>query len=158
MAYNTERYDVSDTRVIRFVNHTNPWREDIVRDSLAALNPLLLLVDDDWMNREILQAQLELAGFRVVPANGGEQALELARDHDLSLVLLDIRMGGMDGYSVCAALKSHAATAHIPVILMTAYISQDAERRAASAGAAGILLKPFDTLGLSQKLNTFLHE
>jgi CheY-like chemotaxis protein len=123
---------------------------------LTGLKPLLLLVDDDWMNREILQAQLEIAGFRVLAAHGGEQALELAHSSEPDLVLLDIRMSDMDGFSVCAALKSQAVTAHIPVILLTAHLPNDAEGRAASVGAAGILLKPFDTLTLSRQINLLL--
>ncbi|MCB9450527.1 MAG: response regulator [Anaerolineaceae bacterium] len=119
--------------------------------------PLLLLVDDDWMNREIVEAQLELAGYRVLSANGGEQALELAIRHHPDLVLLDIRMYDMDGYTVCAALKQQAATTHIPVILVTAHLSNEDQGRAAAVGAAGVLLKPFDTLTLSRQIKTLLN-
>ncbi|MBZ0278452.1 MAG: response regulator [Anaerolineae bacterium] len=126
-------------------------------NNLTGDQPALLLVDDDWMNREIIQVQLELAGYRVIAAHGGEQAIELAHTDHPDLVLSDIRMIGMDGYAVCRALKSHSDTAHIPVILVTAHITEDDSYHANMVGAAGILLKPFDTASLSRQINVLLH-
>lgn len=126
-------------------------------NNLTGDQPALLLVDDDWMNREIIQVQLELAGYRVIAAHGGEQAIELAHTDHPDLVLSDIRMIGMDGYAVCSALKSHSDTAHIPVILVTAHLTEDDSQRANMVGAAGILLKPFDTASLSRQINVLLH-
>ena len=65
----------------------------------------ILVVDDEERNRKLLVAMLEAEGYAVVQAAGGEQALEMARQNEPDLILLDIMMPGMDGFEVVQALK-----------------------------------------------------
>ena len=67
---------------------------------------IILVVDDDWMNRELLQTHLERAGYIVVTANNGQKALEAVSSRPPDLVLLDVRMHGLNGYEVCSRLGS----------------------------------------------------
>ena len=80
----------------------------------------VLVVDDVATNRLLLRAKLSSAYYDVVVAENGIQALELARSEQPDMVMLDVMMPLMDGFEVCAALKSCETTAHIPVIMVTA--------------------------------------
>ena len=77
--------------------------------------PLILAVDDEASNLQLLRQILQ-DHYRLLFAKDGARALELARQEQPDLVLLDVMMPGMSGYEVCAALKAHPATASVPVI------------------------------------------
>ena len=81
--------------------------------------PRLLVVDDEPTNLQVLRHVLD-KDYRLLFATDGTRALQLARQEQPRLVLLDVMMPGMDGYAVCAALKADPATAAIPVIFVTA--------------------------------------
>lgn len=116
----------------------------MTRDSQGA--GFVLVVDDDWMTREIVEAHLARAGFRVAQASGGAQALALAEADPPDVILLDVRMGDMDGYEVCRQLKDNARTRRIPVVTITA-LDEDAQRQQAlQAGADDFLAKPINPL------------
>ncbi len=114
----------------------------------------ILAVDDDWMNREMLQAHLENAGFRVLLANSGTKALEIAASEHPDLILLDVRMPGLDGYETCIQLKAAPQTQHIPVLMITALEDEETKARGREAGAADFVPKPFD---LDQMLHQIRH-
>jgi CheY-like chemotaxis protein len=101
----------------------------------------VLLVDDDWMNRELMQIFLERAGYRVVHANNGAKALELSREQAPDVVVCDYFMNGMSGIDVCRIMKAEPGLAQVPFIMLTAY-HNDAEREhALSIGVDAFLLK-----------------
>lgn len=104
----------------------------------------ILIVDDDYMNREILQAHMDNAGYNVLTANSGAAALEVIQRQLPDLILMDVRMPGMTGYEVCAHLKSQPDTHHLPVLLMTAMDDDEYLANGTAAGADGFLSKPFD--------------
>jgi adenylate cyclase len=102
----------------------------------------ILTVDDQPPNLRLLEAVLSPQGYRVITASSGEQALELLHSSNIDLVLLDIRMPGIDGYEVCQRIRSESSTAFLPVIMITA--SGDYEKtRAIKAGADDFVSKPF---------------
>lgn len=118
--------------------------------------PLILVVDDDWMGREVTQAHLESAGYSVQVAHSGERALELAYANPPDLVLLDIRMHGMSGYDVCKQLKAHDATKYAPVVMLTALESDEHKLAAIEAGADDFLSKPFNTIMMLTRVRSLL--
>jgi len=104
----------------------------------------LLVVDDILANRELLRAALEDEDFEVVVAASGVECLALAASEHPEVILLDIRMAGMDGIETCRRLKDDPGTAHIPVLFITAERSDDALTVAAlKAGGNDFLTKPF---------------
>jgi DNA-binding response OmpR family regulator len=118
--------------------------------------PVILVVDDDWMNRDLLQAHLEAAGYQVVTANSGQKALEIVTSSIPDLVLLDVRMHGMDGYEVCSRLKSHEATQHVPVVIVTALDKDEDYVKAVEVGADDFLPKPFNSVLMLSRIRSLL--
>lgn len=103
----------------------------------------ILVVDDDAMNREVMEAFLESAGYRVLLANNGKRGFEQATQHKPQLIVLDVKMPDMDGYEVCLMLKSKPETQHIPVMIVTGFNSQEDLRRSQEVGAEGFISRPF---------------
>ncbi|RJP79171.1 MAG: hybrid sensor histidine kinase/response regulator [Candidatus Zixiibacteriota bacterium] len=103
----------------------------------------LLVVDDDAMIREVLQTRLERAGYRVTPAGSGEEALAAVAAGLPDLVVLDVRMPGIDGYEVCRRLRAAEETRTLPVLMLTAYGGVDHTIQGLKAGADDYVSKPF---------------
>ena len=102
---------------------------------------LVMIVDDDQMNRELLETVVKRSGYSVSHANSGAQALRMVAEHAPDLILLDVRLGEMSGYDVCARLKSDPATRPIPIIILTAADNEQDRLDALNAGADGFFPK-----------------
>lgn len=116
----------------------------------------VLVVDDEDRNRRLLIAMLEVEGYTVLEAADGERALELARQHPLDIVLLDIMMPGMDGYEVARALKAAEATRSVPIIMVTALHDRSSLVKALEAGAEEFVSKPVDRWELRVRVKNLL--
>lgn len=116
----------------------------------------ILVVDDIATNRLILQAKLSSAYFEVLLAEGGEQAIEIARAELPDMILLDVMMPGIDGYEVCRRLKSAPETAHIPIVMVTAANEQTERIRGFEAGADDFLNKPINDMTLFTRVRNLL--
>lgn len=104
--------------------------------------PTVLIVDDEWMNRDLLQTLLESAGYRVLQANAVPLALELARQHRPALAIVDVRLPHHEeGYALCRDLKSSPETAGIQVIMITALEGTAEVQKAQQAGADGFVTR-----------------
>lgn len=103
----------------------------------------ILVAEDDLDIARLIQFQLQFHGFTVKMANDGAEAVELARDFQPDLVLLDWMMPKMDGFQALNALKSDPGLRQIPVILMTARAQGHDVEAGLAAGAAAYLVKPF---------------
>jgi len=101
----------------------------------------LLVVDDEQDVCEILQYNLETEGYEVDTANSAEEALELTLS-DYSLLLLDVMMGEMSGFQMARRLKDNPATAHIPIIFITALEGEDNMVKGLNMGADDYIAKP----------------
>ncbi len=105
----------------------------------------LLLVDDNSINLQILYKTLQGCGYKLLTANDGETAVDIAIKARPSLILLDIMMPGMDGYEVCELLKARPETADIAVIFLSALEDSSAKVRGFSVGGVDYISKPFQT-------------
>ena len=103
---------------------------------------LILVVDDDPLNLVVLSQTLQ-PQYRVMTANNGEEALKLIAQHTVDLVLLDIKMPGLDGYEVLRHLKNQSKTQSIPVIFISANDSHADEAKGLEMGAMDYITKPF---------------
>lgn len=113
----------------------------------------ILIIDDEDDIREVAALSLEtVAGWDVLTANSGAQGLARAIEHQPDAILLDVMMPGMDGPTTFRELRKNPATAKIPVVLLTAKVQSNDQRRFADLGVEAILLKPFDPLTLSTQI------
>ena len=117
--------------------------------------PRLLLVDDEPTNLQVLRHVLQ-ADYRLLFATDGARALQVAREQQPQLILLDIMMPGMDGYAVCRALKADAATASIPVIFITALNDSQDETAGFDVGGVDYLTKPVSPPVVRARVRTHL--
>ena len=117
----------------------------------------ILIVDDSRTNLALLNHMLRDVECRVVQADSGLEAVDLARNDDFALILLDIQMPGMNGYEAAAKIKEHERSRHVPVIFITA-IFQDEEnvRQGYETGAVDYLFRPVDVDILISKVKAFL--
>lgn len=104
----------------------------------------ILIVDDDEDIRMFLEVTLTLAGFEVLQATDGEQAIQRAIDDAPALVLMDMMMPRMDGMAAVRRLRSDGRTSHLPIILLTAKAQGDDKVAGLAAGADDYVTKPFD--------------
>ncbi|MEI6557530.1 MAG: diguanylate cyclase [Rhodospirillaceae bacterium] len=113
----------------------------------------ILICDDEPTNIEILVGIFE-DDYEIIIALDGEQALDLARSERPDLVLLDVMMPGLDGYQVCARLKSEPETADIPVIFITGLGDERAETQGFDAGAIDYVTKPINPVIVRRRVST----
>jgi DNA-binding response OmpR family regulator len=108
----------------------------------AVRAPHILVVDDDPDTVAILARHLQREGFVALQAVSGAECLRLARENPVDVILLDLMMPEMDGFAVCRKLKDDAATAEIPVIMITARDDLDARAEGMRLGVSDFLAKP----------------
>lgn len=115
----------------------------------------ILVVDDTELNIEIL---VELLGdkYDVLVATNGQSALEIANEESLDMILLDIMMPEMDGFSVCRQLKSNTQTKNIPIIFITAKTDEDSIEYAYDIGGVDYVAKPFRAKEVLSRIATHL--
>jgi signal transduction histidine kinase len=117
--------------------------------------PTIVVVDDDRANRAVVRAYLR-ERYRVLEAGDAETALELVEREKVDLVLLDVRMPGIDGYEACRAIKqSRAGKSLLPVVLLTALNERADRHRGLEAGADDFLTKPVDGHELRLRVAAF---
>lgn len=104
----------------------------------------VLVIDDDVTQRLLVKEYLEAAGYIVRLADDGRKGLSLAANTQPNIILLDLLLPSLDGYTVCTALKESPATAHIPVLLITGSRESNVIERGLSAGASDFITKPVD--------------
>ena len=103
----------------------------------------ILFVDDDALNRRVVKDMLASAGVDMEEAPEAQSGLRLLEARTFDVVLMDLRMPGMDGLEAIRAIRAGSTPAsHTPVILVTADTSGDLEERSRSAGATSVLRKP----------------
>ena len=123
---------------------------------MANEKPRLLLVDDNPDNLMVLHGLLQ-ENYRTILATNGEDALALCQKEQLpELILLDVMMPGMDGYSVCEKLKTSPRTADIPVVFLTARMEKEAESKGFLVGGVDYITKPFSPPVLKARVETHL--
>jgi adenylate cyclase len=116
----------------------------------------ILIVDDDAINRLLLQACLEDQGFQVAEVTDGQQALDILERFSFDVILLDLLMPVLDGFEVLRRVKLDPRLRHIPVIVISSIDEMESVLRCIEMGAADHLPKPFDPVLLKARVNASL--
>src|SRR5215831_82910 len=119
-------------------------------------NETILYIEDNPDNRKLVRRVLNAEGFAVVEAENASQALRQLEISLPNLILMDINMPDMDGYTLTAKIKSMPAYAKIPIIAMTANVMRGDRERTLEAGCDGYIQKPIDIDILSQQIERFI--
>ena len=116
----------------------------------------ILVVDDVPTNRVLLKAKLATAYYEVLTAETGAEAVKMVNAEQPDMVLLDVMMPKLDGFSVCEILKNDPETAHIPIVMMTAVDQVEQRIKGLEAGADDFLFKPIDDLTLFARVRNLM--
>jgi CheY-like chemotaxis protein len=116
----------------------------------------LLVVDDESTTRRLVMFTLKSLNIQVIGAEDGLAALEIASSQPISMMLVDINLPGMDGFTLIERLKAIPQLKDVPLITFTARNHPDDEARARELGAIGFLYKPFSTQELRNLVSVYL--
>jgi diguanylate cyclase (GGDEF)-like protein len=116
----------------------------------------ILLVDDEPHLVKVIKLRLEGAGYSVIVATTGEEALKLVREENPDLIILDIVMPDIDGFQICEILRSQYRTSHIPIIFLSAMRGVEDKIKGFNIGADDFLTKPFVSGELLARVNSIL--
>lgn len=122
------------------------------------VQPLIIIADDDDMLRNVVVKVLKNENYTIREAVNGQEALNLFKETTPNLLLLDVDMPVMDGFEVCAQLKSDPATADIPILMITAMEEDESIDRAFELGADEYIAKPINWTTLRHRIRTILEQ
>jgi len=108
----------------------------------------VLVADDDPVILRLIEVNLGLEGFEVETATGGEDVIAKAGQVEPDVILLDVMMPGVTGWEAAARLKADDATAHIPLVFLSARTQDEDKRKGEELGVAAYVSKPFDPIEL----------
>jgi two-component system cell cycle response regulator DivK len=117
----------------------------------------VLYVEDNLENRMLIRRVLEAEGFRVILASGAAEALQVLQHEKPQLILIDVSMPEVDGYTLTRQIKGLAGFERVPIIALTANVMRGEKERALQAGCDGYIPKPVDIDMLTQQIESFLH-
>ena len=116
----------------------------------------ILIAEDERDIRDLIAFTLKFAGYDIVTANNGEEAVQLTKQELPDLVITDVRMPKMTGYEACRQIKADPATQHIPVVFLSAKGQEAEVQTGLDSGADEYLLKPFAPDQLTRKVADIL--
>ncbi len=120
------------------------------------MSKLILIVEDEAKTLKLIRDLLQVSGFTTIEATDGKQGVELAKARKPDLILMDIMMPQMDGYTACYAIKKDKATKAIPVVILTNLDYELNKKLGRDMGAAGYITKPFGRQELLDVISQFL--
>ena len=127
-------------------------QESPTETDVAAPRRTVVVANDDATTRLLIRAALEQDGWTVEEAEDGARAYEAVERIQPNIVLLDVGMPELDGFDVCARLRTLSSVRHVPVMMMTGMDDQDSINRAYEVGATDFLSKPFNYMVLKERL------
>ncbi len=120
------------------------------------MEPIVLVVDDEDMTRKLLRLMLERDGFAIIEAEDGLEALQIIEKSPPDIVILDVMMPNMDGFTMCQTLRGQPETADLPVIMLSARTQIEAVRAGLQAGADRYMTKPISKPELLQTIQELI--
>jgi two-component system, cell cycle response regulator DivK len=122
------------------------------------MGKVILIVEDDLLNMKLFRDLLQMNGYATFEAKNGKQGIEMAREKQPDLILMDIQMPVMGGLEATRILKSDTATADIPIIALTAAAMDGDREKAIQAGCNGFISKPMGIHDFLETVASEVHE
>jgi len=116
----------------------------------------ILIVEDNLLNRKLLEIVLQPHGYRLLVAVNGVEAVQMATCEKPDLILMDMHLPKISGYDATKILKSQPETAHIAIVALTAQAMEDQRQRALAAGCDDYISKPIDTRAFPDQVRRYL--
>jgi diguanylate cyclase (GGDEF)-like protein len=150
-----ERYDTTTK------NYCSDKKDDqgdgrVSQSTQITGKPLVLVADDDATHRKVIQKVLEESGFRVITAPNGKDAIDQVATFNPDVILLDVEMPEMDGFSVCEIIRARKADREIPIFIITSRDDPESVERAFNVGATDFLTKPIALPVLAHRIRYIL--
>jgi two-component system cell cycle response regulator DivK len=121
-----------------------------------AENVSILYVEDNFENRILVMRILTAEGHSVTFAENGEEALKAVESDDFDLILMDINLPDIDGYTLTSMIRKNGNMAHTPIVALTANVMKGDREKSLEAGCDGYIQKPLDVDALPRQVNDFL--
>src|SRR5436309_15702148 len=125
----------------------------MIMSAVKPTTPTILLVEDDEETRYMIRLQLEERGYRVIEAEDGEEAIELAEIETPNFVLMDLSLPRMDGFEATKRIREDGRLAQVPVVAVTGHQESDFRQGAKESGFDAYVTKPIDFDWLCELLN-----
>ena len=116
----------------------------------------ILLVEDNKLNRDMLTRRLKRKGFTVLSAKNGQEGIDVAISENPDIILMDLSLPVVDGWTAAGKLKADTATKSIPIIALTAHAMKGDREKALDAGCDEYDTKPIDFERLLNKINSLI--
>lgn len=120
--------------------------------------PTILYVEDDPNNRMLIHRILMAEGFEIYEASDADQALTILESHIPDLILMDINMPDIDGYTLTAEIRKIPDLSRVPIVAVTANVMRGDRERTLEAGCDGYIQKPIDVDALPRQIRLYLRE
>jgi CheY-like chemotaxis protein len=122
----------------------------------TAGRPVVMLVEDYRDTREMMRYMLERSGCRVVEASNGQEAIELSQQGELDLVLMDLNMPVLDGFTATLRIREYERTRDVPVVALTAFDTAEFRAAAGAVGCCDFVVKPLEPEHLTALITRLL--
>ena len=116
----------------------------------------ILVIEDNDLNMKLIRALLKLKDYQTIEAVDAETGIQLAREYHPDLILMDIQLPGMDGFTATRVIKNDSAMKDIPVVALTGDAMQGDDEKPGDAGFASYLAKPIDTRSFLESIGRVL--
>jgi len=124
---------------------------------MSRVSETILYIEDNLENRLLVKRILQSEGYQVLEAEDAVEGLQMAREHQPELIIVDIHLPKMDGYALTTQLRMEPRTRNLPIIAITADALGTARERSLASGCDGFLQKPIDVDQLPKQIRSFLH-
>ncbi|MCA9872163.1 MAG: response regulator [Anaerolineales bacterium] len=118
--------------------------------------PTILYIEDNLDNRKLVKRVLQAAGYVVHGVADGPSGFEYLQSHIPDLILMDIHLPGMDGYTMTRQLRQLEQFTHVPIITLTANVTKEDQEESQQAGANGFIQKPISVDNLPDQIRSYL--
>jgi len=116
----------------------------------------IMVIEDELDLLKIITFRIKKSGYEIITATDGNTGIALIEEHRPDLILLDLRIPGIDGWEVCRRIKGHKQLCYIPVILLSASVCEINDETVKQIGAQDYLRKPFEPQSLIEKIKKLI--